>query len=97
MTAESVFLTIILFPFSSIVRGWVLTILWKWFAVQPLHAPQLSIPVAIGLVGIWTLLNVNAAAEDPEYKKQPFWIKMMARLFVDLFGLGFGWVVHLFV
>lgn len=39
----------VLIVVSAVWRGYVLTILWGWFAVPYFHLPTITVPVAIGV------------------------------------------------
>lgn len=74
-------------------RGYVLSVLWGWFAV-PLGAPAVSIPIAIGcaiLIGLFTPSGKGKAAPIDHGK-------VMFTGFLDpAFALGFGYIVLQFV
>jgi len=42
---------------SCLLRGWVLSILWRWFMVPTLGLPALSVPQAIGIALVVGMLT----------------------------------------
>ncbi len=85
---------IILIPVMVIFQGWVLTILWGWFIVPTFRAPELSIPVAIGLTLIVGMFkSYNTKQESTEEKLT----SGIATILIPLFLLFIGWIVHLFM
>jgi hypothetical protein len=88
---------LLLMPLCMIFRGWVLSRLWLWFVVPGLHAPSLSIPIAIGFSILGTTMVISTAKQDEAFAKAPFYEKQLAGALVELAGLSLGWVVHLLV
>lgn len=83
----------------SVWRGYVLTVLWKWFIVPAFGLPLLSIPIAIGislLVQMMTHEHAKSKADDLEGVEQFVYIIMMGFL-MPLLYLGIGGIVLLFV
>jgi hypothetical protein len=76
-----------LFLAAVLARGFVLTVLWGWFAVPVFGLPALGIAPALGLtVLLGYLLN---------HKKEG---QSLADIFAGaLAALGVGWVIHLFM
>lgn len=87
---------IAIIPISIVLRGWVLSILWRWFMVSAFHLPILSIPAAIGVSCVISMLTreTSYAKEDEKYT----W---STKFFIGLIGpfisLGFGWLVRLWL
>jgi len=77
----------------SILRGWVLSVLWNWF-VTTLGAPRLSVVAAIGLGTIVTMMTIVPRQEDAE---RGVLESCFLSVFISLFALGVGWVTHLFL
>lgn len=76
-----------LFLAAILVRGFVLTVLWGWFAVPVFGLPALGIAPALGLTVLLNyLLNHKREAQT------------LGGIFDGaLAALGVGWVIHLFV
>lgn len=83
---------------SVIWCGWVLARLWLWFVVPALGAPALSLPHAVGLDLLVTLIAVpsprpTGCAPVPVDAKAHWLLKgMFLRPFL---ALAAGYVVHL--
>ena len=82
----------------SVVRGWVLSWLWLWFAVPIFHLPPLSIVQAIGIALVVEFLTGSSVSfvkqEDDEEKKRNALVAAVLNPFVVLI---FGYIVHLFM
>lgn len=78
----------------SVWRGYVLSILWGWFAVPAFGLPALSIPFAIG-----TALIVGYLARDTgvQRKEQSFGAAAVSGFLAPVFALLIGWIVTWFV
>ena len=89
--------------FGSIINGWVLSILWQWFVVPLFNLPHLSIPYAIGISLIVSVLkSSNLSHSKPKNEEKKDTTTLLAEtisiiLFVPLFILFLGWVVTLFM
>ena len=84
---------------SSILNGYVLSILWGWFIVPTLGAPTLSTVPAIGIALVVAYLTYQVS--DCEKVKREF-SEEVERFFGlvvlrPLLTLLFGWAVHLFM
>jgi hypothetical protein len=97
-------LLVILLPGSIIMSGWVLTILWSWFIVPVFNLPSLTIPYAIGISTVISMLtnktvSSNAVNNKNEKKETSTVIaEALALSFgVPLFLLFFGWIITLFL
>lgn len=76
---------------ASIWRGFVLSILWGWFAV-PLGLPPIGIAWAIGVATVVGML-AGSYSEDKE-DKDDGWKKVIVLFVAPLIALGVGWVAH---
>ena len=84
---------------SLMLQGYVLSVMWGWFLVEPFGVPVLKVVPAIGLALLVSLLT--ARFREPKKDKQ----EEMARNFkIMLFGFiyplivfGTGWLVKLFM
>ena len=84
---------------SWLLRGYVLSILWRWFMVPTLGLPALSIPQAIGIALVVGMLT-HQSHHYPENKDEKTSTKVVRSLgpFVAPFAtLLVGWIVHQFM
>lgn len=85
------------FAYDIFVGGWVLSVLWGWFAVPFLHVPTLSVLMATGLMFLvrYVTDGPSQSADDPKFSAEVNgYIKIgnsVIRPFVYLFV---GYVVH---
>jgi len=80
--------------FFSIYRGFVLTLLWKWFAVPIFNLPSLSLVEAIGVsVLVGFLLGGSRSYNDDNKDGK----KLITAFMAPAVALLLGWVVHLFM
>lgn len=87
---------ILVIVLSSILNGWVLSILWGWFIVPIFELPSLPIAEAIGFATIVTFLTRHSTKTDGD--KVSGWINVAVQLTIPpLAYLAFGYVVHLFM
>lgn len=54
-------------PFSMMWKGYVLSVLWGWFAVTALYAPPLSVPAAIGITVMINFTTNKVGREAKDY------------------------------
>lgn len=86
---------------AIIIRGFILTVLWGWFAV-PLGLPALSIPMALGL-SILTAYVVGNDAKiisemtDENGKKVSQKAKALFYVLTPLFVLLMGYITYCYV
>ena len=85
---------------SSILSGWVLTILWGWFLV-PFGIQQIGIAHGIGLCLVGRLMMGGANGHVKEDKSEPptdrFLRSLGVLVGVPLFVLLVGWIVKGFM
>ncbi len=48
----------VLIPFSAVIRGWCLTVLWLW-ALVPIGVPEINIVTACMLSILYAFLNIH--------------------------------------
>lgn len=82
---------------STILRSWVVTVLWRWFVVGLFGLQPLSISMAFGLITL-----VHLVTRDCLMRKEKLTHEESARIiFKDfcgsLTGLGMGWAAHIVV
>lgn len=78
---------------QSVLYGFVLKVLWGWFVVETFHAPELSIPVALGIALIVKYLTSSYSATS----KSSLTEQMVYGFIAPVFALIFGAIYHLFV
>ena len=81
-------------------RGYVLSILWGWFAVPIFHLPRLSIASAIGISIVVGFLTYQTPedVEKPDRTQVHVWTRAVILVtLLPAISLGVGWVVHMFV
>lgn len=84
---------IVLMAIAVIIRGWVLSILWGWFAVPILGAPQIDIPQAIGIaLVVGTLTHQYVPSKEGD-----IWPPLAAIAIGPLVALLIGWIVKGFM
>lgn len=76
-----------------LLRGLVLSVLWGWFAVPIFHLPELSIPQAIGLS---ILVSMLCYQRDSNSKKET-WEPFVYGTITLLAMLGTGYIVKGFL
>ena len=86
---------------SAIIRGFVLMKLWAWFVVGTfVIVPQINIVEAIGLMYVFTFLNVKE--KDFRIGKEPrgfehYITLIFVTIVYSFFILFFSWIVTLFM
>lgn len=84
----------------SIWRGYVLSILWGWFAVPYLGAPPIGVAVAIGISLLVGMLTSNRTGNEPEKDGshlQRFVTTFTTSLLLTALTLLTAWIVTLFL
>jgi hypothetical protein len=86
------------FIVGPIWSGYVLSILWSWFVVPSLHAPAISVAVAIGFALVVRFLAPASSSESKDDKTfaENVGSVVGASLLYPAVGLAFGAVVHMF-
>lgn len=91
-TLSSLF--IVLFVLT-LLRGWIVHLLWLWFVVPVFSVPLLTIGQSIGLSMLINFLTYHQL--ESQASKESNWEPFLTVLFYQFFVLGFGWLIHLFV
>ena len=86
---------IVLVVISSILRGYVLSVLWGWFVVPTFGLPALSIPIAIGISLILAFTTHQISVKKEEDKS--FGTQFSNIILYPLLTLAIGWIVTLFI
>ncbi|MGW1422741.1 hypothetical protein ACWAT4_21805 [Bradyrhizobium manausense] len=74
---------------TAILRGWALSIIWGWFAVPIFGLPSLSIPQAIA---VSLLVSMMTHQHIPQSKDEP-WKPLMTGLLTPFVALLIGWII----
>lgn len=91
---------VVILVLSTVLGGWVMSILWAWFVVPTLGLPAISIVEAIGLtMAIRVLVNGYGSTSNKKYDDLS---DLIANMVTVLFGmplmlLGIGYIIHLFM
>ena len=90
---------IVMLAFSSIWKGYVLTLLWLWFVAPLFGLPFLTLGSAVGLSLVVTFLTYqHGLAKDEEGKLAVQMINGVTSSFLfPAIALGLGWLVHKFM
>jgi Na+(H+)/acetate symporter ActP len=84
--------------FSTIANGWVLSILWEWFIVPVFGLPSLSVPTAIGIAIITSMLTSKIAYKDKDKQEMMDNVAALVGVLLSPFiTLLFGYIVHLYM
>jgi len=95
MTAFLVFLGLFaVIAALAILRGFVLSILWQWFAL-PLGLPEIGVAHAIGIALIVAMLAHQHSHEKQE-SDDPM-ASVLAGFLSTLLFLLVGWIIHFFM
>lgn len=89
-----------LFALASIVNGYVLSVLWKWFIVPVFGVTPISIPVAIGIALVVSFLTHKTSYTRNEKDKKsdlPTPASFGSIFLFPTFALLFGWIVQMFM
>lgn len=84
---------IALMVLATILRGWVLSILWGWFVVPIFGFPPLAISQAIGIAITISLVAHQYVPTDKEQNWQPF----VYCFLYPLVALLAGWIVRAWI
>lgn len=92
---------------SLILKGFVLQKLWIWFILGTFTTIQLSLPVAIGICLIFTMLKFSTDSvvstlqdmkkETDKDKNTREWTSTLAALLNPLFIWFWAWIITLFM
>jgi hypothetical protein len=87
--------------FSPIICGWVVQKLWGWFVLPQFHLPTPRLAMCIGLVLLVDLLvfkpgDIEDSKKEAARRKGNYgtWL---TGIWISLFFLFTGWLVHLFL
>lgn len=81
----------------TIIRGWVLTYLWHWFAVPIFGVPELGIVQAIGISLVIAFLTHEHSSLAIKAEHKDSSQAMLTGVTVPFITLFIGYIVHLFM
>lgn len=77
----------------SVLRGWVFSILWQWFAVPIFGLPPLGVAQAIGIAVIFSMLTHQYVPK----KEDDSWQPIVFVLLSPLAALLIGWIARAWI
>jgi hypothetical protein len=79
---------------STIWKGYVLTVLWKWFVVPAFGLPLINIPTAIGICSIMTFLTMRhkTGQDERDLSERVSEALILSMISPAIFLFG-GWIV----
>lgn len=89
----------LLFTLTAVWRGYVLSVLWRWFMVEQFRLPVISIPESIGLalvVHFLTYQNIECQKEK-ESAGSRLATAALSAVLAPAMALLIGWIVHKFL
>ena len=84
----------VIIAISTLINGWVLSILWGWFIVPVFGVQAITLGQAIGLsmvVSFLTYQYIDAKKDE----NNGAWTAVAVAIFRPLFALFFGWLIHI--
>lgn len=96
----SVFGVFGLMVLSAVWKGFVLSVMWGWFVVPYFQLPPLTIPLAIGISMIASMLTwhrTGSEAQNDKSASEQFTTAAALSLFLPAFMLLSGWIVTKFL
>lgn len=88
-------LTFLLTPWTSILRGYVISKLWAWFIVAAFGVPGIGIAIGAGLSLLVSVLTINPKVKLNE--SSSWWEDAFISTGISLYALGIGWVIARFI
>lgn len=88
-------LAFLLVPWTSILRGYVISRLWAWFIVAAFGVPGIGIAIGAGLSLLVSVLTINPKVKVDE--SDTWWEGAFISTGISLYALGIGWVMARFI
>lgn len=84
---------------NAFLNGWAFVKLYTWFVMPVFEsAPVISIPFAIGIGMLVSLLTIETRVGSNENKKDSdAWVNVLTSLLRPVFVVFLGWIVTLFI
>lgn len=96
MSCTQAIIVVLLLPIVITLNGFILTLLWSWFIVPQFSLPYLSIPMALGLATILSMLT-HQTTDSSHNKDKTFTTICVEAFSRPLSNLLYGWVITLFM
>ena len=80
---------------ASIANAYALSVVWGWFIVSTFGLPEISIPVALGIALIATILKSNSG-NSTEFNEELF-VKIITATITPFMYIGIGYVYLQFI
>lgn len=93
------FIALAIIPIATILDGYALSVLWRWFIVKQFALAPLTIPMALGIATmVRTIIQPPEHESDPDDSPGTRFAKLVGLVILrPLFTLAFAWVVTLFM
>jgi hypothetical protein len=88
-------IALLLSPFSFLLSGYTGQMLWKWFVAEQFGVMSITLLQAVGLNVVVRFFTFQIPKKDSE--PSPALYMTITSMFVSVFLLGYGWVVHYFM
>jgi len=83
---------------NAVLNGWAFVTLWNWFVLPSFEsAPVLTIPVAIGIGILISLLTIETPQKTQKTTTEESVTFIFASLLRPVMAVGMGWIVTLFI
>lgn len=83
---------------ASLLEGWVISVLWRWFIVTTFGLPAMSVVAAIGVVIFFRSVITPQPAVRCEHKQEAkSWFQISCSVIRPLLFLAFGAIWHCFM
>jgi cytochrome bd-type quinol oxidase subunit 1 len=93
----AVCIAFVMLPWTAILNGWALAVLWAWFVVTTFEARPLRVVEAIGLSMVVSFLVHQRQPDSDEPAGKQVLRATVHSIVTPLIALGIGWVVHRFM
>ena len=80
-----------------LIRAIVFSLLWGWFMVPVFHLPALTLSAACGVTILILLCLSGLGTNWNDHSDEQKAGLIMQSLAINVWSLGTGWVVHLFM
>lgn len=93
----STLVMLLLLPFTAMMNGLALTVLWRWFVMPVFSLPPLTIPQALGIALVVAFLTHQTESDGHSDGIQRWVNFLYGGLIRPLFALGLGAIYLLFM
>lgn len=89
---------ILILFFGVIYSGYAFSVIWSWFIVPVFSLPELSVPVAIGIIMTISYTTMSSATEiSKDLRENWFLYQGIVSIGKPSTALFFGWIVTFFL